>query len=96
MGDGFSQIISTVNLENERHFLGNSLGSFVLQTLANEVVPRIEQESLGLRNSVNSGPGVQERTEMVGQHIGRLSLALNRSLQDYETRLTLDQECKTN
>ena len=40
---------------------------FVLLTLANEVVCRVEQGSLRLQSSVNTGPGVPERNKMVGQ-----------------------------
>ena len=47
-GSGFSQIISTVNWENECHFTGNSPGPFVLPTLANKVVCCVEQGSPGL------------------------------------------------
>ena len=66
-GSSFSQIINMVNWENECHFSGNSPVFFVLPTFANEVVHHIEQGFPRLQNSVNSGPGVPEQTEMAGQ-----------------------------
>ena len=47
-GSGFSQIIITVDWENECHFTGNSPDPFVLLTLVNTVVCCIEQGSPGL------------------------------------------------